>query len=65
MRPQAGVGRLKPTPALQANGSPLVAQAVSPANYIFSQLFSEWSHDRSAYRVCGWSLRNGLAGRPT
>jgi cell division protein FtsI/penicillin-binding protein 2/cell division protein FtsW (lipid II flippase) len=34
MRPQAGVGRLKPAPPLQADDLPLVAQAVSPANYI-------------------------------
>jgi cell division protein FtsI/penicillin-binding protein 2/cell division protein FtsW (lipid II flippase) len=34
MRPQAGVGRLKPAPPLRANDLPLVAQAVSPANYI-------------------------------
>jgi FkbH-like protein len=32
MRPQAGVGRLKPAPPMQASGVPLVAQAVSPAN---------------------------------
>ena len=31
-RPQAGVGRLKPAPPMQASGLPLVAQAVSPAN---------------------------------
>ena len=37
MRPQAGVGRLKPAPPLRANDLPLVAQAVSPANRIFSQ----------------------------
>src|ERR1019366_4040833 len=33
MRPQPGVGRLKPAPPWQANILPLVAQAVSPANY--------------------------------
>src|ERR1019366_7170786 len=32
MPPQAGVGRLKPAPPMQASGVPLVAQAVSPAN---------------------------------
>src|ERR1017187_10258027 len=31
-RPQAGVGRLKPAPPMQASGLPLVAQTVSPAN---------------------------------
>jgi hypothetical protein len=36
MRPQAGVGRLKPAPPMQAYDLPLVAQAVPPANYIFS-----------------------------
>jgi hypothetical protein len=29
MRPQAGVGRLKPAPPLRANGLPQVAQAVN------------------------------------
>jgi hypothetical protein len=38
MRPQAGVGKLKHAPPLQTNDLPLVAQAVSPANFIFSQL---------------------------
>jgi CRISPR type III-A-associated RAMP protein Csm4 len=32
-RPQAGVGRLKPAPPLQENDVPVVAQAVSPANF--------------------------------
>src|SRR5450759_1629473 len=41
MRPQAGVDRLKPVPPMQANDLPLVAQAVSPANYILSQLLRE------------------------
>jgi hypothetical protein len=36
MRPQAGVGKLKHAPPMQANDLPLVAQAVSPANHIFS-----------------------------
>src|ERR1035441_9549822 len=32
MRPQAGVGRLKPAPPLHADDLPKVAQALSPAN---------------------------------
>src|ERR1035441_3224956 len=39
-RPQAGVGRLKPAPPMQAIDPPLVGQAVSPADYISSQVFS-------------------------
>jgi hypothetical protein len=39
MRPQAGVGKLKHAPPMQASDLPLVAQAVPPANYIFSHLF--------------------------
>src|ERR1019366_6435389 len=41
MRPQAGVGKLKQAPPLQANDLPLVAQAVSPANDTFSRLSRE------------------------
>src|ERR1035441_160648 len=41
MRPQAGVGKLKHAPPMQANDLPLVAQAVPPANYIFSHLLGE------------------------
>jgi hypothetical protein len=37
MRPQAGVGKLKHAPPMQANDLPLVAQAIAPANRIFSQ----------------------------
>src|ERR1035441_8046076 len=37
MRPPAGVGKLKHAPPMQANDLPLVAQAISPANRIFSQ----------------------------
>jgi multisubunit Na+/H+ antiporter MnhC subunit len=33
MRPQTGIGRLKPAPPMQAD-LPSVAQAVSPANQI-------------------------------
>jgi hypothetical protein len=40
-RPQVGVDRLKPVPPMQANDLPLVAQAVSPAYRIFSQLLRE------------------------
>src|ERR1017187_1262666 len=40
MRPQAGVDRLKPVPPMHANDLPLVAQAVSPAYRIFSQLLT-------------------------
>src|ERR1022692_1472693 len=40
MRPQAGVDRLKPVPPMRANDLPLVAQAVSPASCIFSQLLT-------------------------
>ena len=36
MRPLAGAGKLKHAPPLQANDSPVVAQAVPPANYILS-----------------------------
>jgi hypothetical protein len=47
MRPQAGVPRgdprLKPAPPMQANDLPVVAQAVSPANYILLQLLRERS----------------------
>ena len=41
MRPQAGVGKLKHAPPMQASDLPLVAQAVPPANYIFSHLLRE------------------------
>ena len=41
IRPQAGVGKLKHAPPLQANDLPLVAQAVSPANDIFSRFLRE------------------------
>jgi FkbH-like protein len=37
MRPQAGAGKLKHAPPMQANDSPAVAQAVPPADYVFSQ----------------------------
>src|SRR5450759_3829664 len=47
MRPQAGVGRLKPAPPMQANDLPLVAQALPPTNYIFSHLLRERSFDTS------------------
>jgi hypothetical protein len=40
MRPQAGVDRLKPVPPMHANDLPVVAQAVSPAYGIFSQLLT-------------------------
>jgi hypothetical protein len=40
LRPQAGVGKLKHAPPMQANELPVVAQAVPPANYIFSQLLT-------------------------
>src|ERR1035441_3879663 len=40
MRPQAGVGKLKHAPPMQASDLPLVAQAVPPANYIFSHLLT-------------------------
>ena len=40
MRPQAGVGRLKPAPPMQANDLPVVAQAVSPAYRISSHLLT-------------------------
>src|ERR1035441_5560226 len=43
MRPQAGVGKLKRAPPMQANDLPVVAQAVSPACRIFSRLLREWS----------------------
>src|ERR1017187_10628416 len=41
MRPQAGVGKLKHAPPMQANDLPLVAQAVAPANHIFSHHLRE------------------------
>src|ERR1035441_10004800 len=41
MRPQAGVDRLKPVPPMHPNDLPLVAQAVSPAYRIVSQLLRE------------------------
>jgi hypothetical protein len=41
MRPQAGVGKLKHAPPMQANDLPLVAQAISPANRILSQHLSK------------------------
>jgi hypothetical protein len=41
MRPPAGVGKLKHAPPMQANDMPLVAQAVSPANRVISQLLRE------------------------
>ena len=40
MRPQAGVGKLKLSPPLQANDFLVVAQAVSPANRIILQLLT-------------------------
>src|ERR1017187_3524994 len=40
MRPQAGVGKLKHDPPLQANDLLVVAQAVSPANRIILQLLT-------------------------
>ena len=48
MRPQAGVGKLKHAPPMQANGLPLVAQAVSPACRILSQLFTRAARIRAA-----------------
>jgi hypothetical protein len=50
-RPQAGIGRLKPAPPMQANVLPTVAQAVSPANSMFSQILREWSSPASFYRA--------------
>ena len=41
MRPQAGGGKLKHAPPMRVNDLPVVAQAVPPANYIFSQLVRE------------------------
>src|ERR1017187_4615240 len=41
MRPQAGVGKLKHAPPLQANDLLVVAQAVSPANRFILQLLRE------------------------
>jgi hypothetical protein len=43
MRPQAGVGKLKHAPPMRANDLPLVAQALSPANRMVSQLMKERS----------------------
>ena len=40
MRPQAGVGKLKHALPMQANDLPVVAQAVSPAYRILSQLLT-------------------------
>jgi hypothetical protein len=37
MGPQAGVGKLKHAPPMQANDTTLAAQALSPANRIVSQ----------------------------
>src|ERR1035441_10597004 len=40
MRPQTGVGKVKHAPPMQANDLPVVAQAVSPAYRILSQLLT-------------------------
>jgi hypothetical protein len=47
-RPQAGVGKLKHAPPMQASDLPLVAQAVPPANYIVSHLLRERFSDTLA-----------------
>ena len=43
MGTQAGVGKLKHAPPMQANDLTLVAQAVPPASYILSQILRERS----------------------
>jgi hypothetical protein len=50
MRPQAGVGKLKPVPPMHANDLPVVGQALSPANCIISHLLSERGSDQSPER---------------
>ena len=52
MRPQAGGGKLKHAPPMRVNDLPVVAQAVPPASYIFSQLLS-----RRAQASAGKSAR--------
>src|ERR1035441_9469941 len=56
MRPQAGVDRLKPVPPMHANDLPLVAQAVSPAYRILSQLLSERAFVRTESPLLGRRL---------
>ena len=46
MRPQAGGGKLKHAPPMRVNDLPVVAQAVPPASYIFSQLLSRRAQAR-------------------
>ena len=60
MRPQAGGGKLKHPPPMHVNDLPVVAQAVPPANYIYSRLLRErWL---TPWHACApsWS-RLGLA----
>jgi hypothetical protein len=44
VRPQAGVGKLKHAPPMQANDLPVVAPAVPPANYNFERSISHAIH---------------------
>jgi|ERR1035441_8989869 GNAT superfamily N-acetyltransferase len=61
MRPQAGVDRLKPVPPMHANGLPVVGQALSPANRIFSHFLTAGSVSRGEAPE---RIGHGLAAHP-
>ena len=61
MRPQAGVGKLKHAPPLQANDLPLVAQAVPPAAQIGAGRYASRRADQAGLASCRVTYRETTA----
>jgi CRISPR type III-A-associated RAMP protein Csm4 len=65
VRPQAGVGRLKPAPPLQAHDLPVVAQALSPADFAAPETepATELSEEATGQEACPTEAATAVAVR--